>query len=148
MKQTAYGDATVRQVMDMRIGVRYSENYADPKAEVFDYARAGGLLPAGPDYKGPKTFYEFLQTVQKEGEHGQAFAYKTVNAEVLAWIIKRQLGHPNDDGVDGLEPDATKYARQAAGALAHHLNGIRATGIECAIMCRSEPLHRIPARLR
>jgi CubicO group peptidase (beta-lactamase class C family) len=92
MKQTAYGDATVRQVMDMRIGVRYSENYADPKAEVFDYARAGGLLPAGPDYKGPKTFYEFLQTVQKEGEHGQAFAYKTVNAEVLAWIIKRASG--------------------------------------------------------
>ncbi|MEG1103145.1 MAG: serine hydrolase, partial [Comamonas sp.] len=38
MKNTAYGDATVRQVMDMTIGVKYSENYADPKAEVWDYA--------------------------------------------------------------------------------------------------------------
>jgi hypothetical protein len=27
---TAYGDATVRQVMVMTIGVQYSENYADP----------------------------------------------------------------------------------------------------------------------
>ncbi|MBN8980292.1 MAG: serine hydrolase, partial [Rhizobiales bacterium] len=41
LKDTAYGDATVRQVMDMTIGVKFSENYSDPKAEVFDYARAG-----------------------------------------------------------------------------------------------------------
>lgn len=92
MKNTAYGDATVRQVMDMTIGVKYSENYADPKAEVWDYARAGGMMPQGKDYTGPKSFYEFLQTLQKEGEHGQGFAYKTVNAEVLAWIVRRASG--------------------------------------------------------
>ena len=45
LKDTAYGDATVRQVMDMTIGVKFS-NYSDPKAEVFDYARAGGMAPA------------------------------------------------------------------------------------------------------
>ena len=89
MKDTAYGDATVRQVMDMTIGVKYSENYADPKAEIWDYARAGGLLAQGPGYAGPKSFYEFLRTLQKEGPHGEAFAYKTVNAEVLAWILRR-----------------------------------------------------------
>jgi CubicO group peptidase (beta-lactamase class C family) len=88
MKDTAYGDATVRQVMDMTIGVKYSENYADPKAEIWDYARAGGLLAQG-GYAGPKSFYEFLRTLQKEGPHGEAFAYKTVNAEVLAWILRR-----------------------------------------------------------
>ncbi|MBN8980450.1 MAG: serine hydrolase, partial [Rhizobiales bacterium] len=89
LKDTAYGDATVRQVMDMTIGVKFSENYSDPKAEVFDYARAGGMVPARPDYAGPKTFFEFLVTLQKEGNHGDAFAYKTSNAEVLAWIVKR-----------------------------------------------------------
>jgi len=92
LKDTAYGDATVRQVMDMTIGVQYSENYADPKAEVWDYARAGGLLPVAPGYQGPRTFYDFLVKLKKEGEHGQAFAYKTVNAEVLAWIVKRASG--------------------------------------------------------
>jgi hypothetical protein len=30
MKNTAYGDATVRQVMDMTIGAKFSEDYADP----------------------------------------------------------------------------------------------------------------------
>lgn len=92
LKNTAYGDATVRQVMDMTIGVKYSENYTDPKAEVFDYARAGGMMPQPPGYSGPKTFFDFLGTLQKEGEHDAAFAYKTSNAEVLAWIVKRAAG--------------------------------------------------------
>ncbi len=97
LKDTAYGDATVRQVMDMTIGVQYSENYADPKAEVWDYARSGGLLPTAATYDGPKTFYDFLVKLKKEGKHDEAFAYKTVNAEVLAWILKRATGQNLSD---------------------------------------------------
>lgn len=92
LKETAYGDATVRQVMDMTIGVRYSENYADPKAEIWAYAAAVGMAPIGLDYKGPRTAYDFLVGLQKEGEHDQAFAYKTANTEVLAWILRRVSG--------------------------------------------------------
>jgi len=92
LKDSAYADATVRDVMDMTIGVRYSENYADPKAEIWDYARAGGLLPVAANYDGPRTYYDFLVKLQKEGEHGVAFAYKTVNAEVLGWIVRRASG--------------------------------------------------------
>ena len=92
LKGTAYDDATVRQVMDMLIGVKFSEIYADPKAEVWDYARAGGMFPQPPDYHGPKTFYDFLVKLKKEGAHGEAFSYKTANAEVPAWIIKRASG--------------------------------------------------------
>lgn len=97
LKDTAYGDAAVRQVMDMTIGVQYSENYADPKAEVWDYARSGGLLPTAATYDGPKTFYDFLVKLKKEGKHDEAFAYKTVNAEVLAWIVKRATGQNLSD---------------------------------------------------
>jgi len=92
LKNTAYGDATVRQVMDMTIGVKFSEVYSDPKAEVWDYARAGGMLPSAPTYQGPRTFYDFLVLLKKEGKHDEAFAYKTCNAEVLAWIVKRASG--------------------------------------------------------
>lgn len=97
LKESAYGDATVRQVMDMTIAVQYSETYADPKAEVWDYARAGGLLPSAPGYDGPKTFYDFLVKLKKEGNHDDAFAYKTVNAEVLGWIIRRAAGKSLSD---------------------------------------------------
>ncbi len=89
---TAYADATVRQVMDMTIGVRYSEAYADPTADIWNYARAGGMRARPADYAGPSSFYEYLVTLKKEGEHGIAFTYKTVNSEVLAWIVKRVAG--------------------------------------------------------
>jgi len=92
LKDSAYGDATVRQVMDMTIGVKFSEDYSDPNAEVFAYARAGGLAPTPPNYQGSRTFYDFLVTLKKDGEHGQAFKYQTSNAEILAWIIKRASG--------------------------------------------------------
>ena len=92
LKNTAFGDATVRQLLDMRTGLKYSENYADPKAEIWDHVRAGGVLPRPPGYQGPQTFYEFLQTVQKEGEHGGNFAYKTVNSDALGWVIRRVTG--------------------------------------------------------
>jgi CubicO group peptidase (beta-lactamase class C family) len=92
MRGTAYEDATLRQVLDMQIGVEYSELYADPKAHIWDYARAGGLRPRGPDYTGPGNFYDYLRTLRKEGAHGAAFVYKTVNTEVLCWVMKRVTG--------------------------------------------------------
>lgn len=92
LKDSAFGDATVRQVMDMRTGLQYSEKYADPKAEVWAHVRAGGVVARPPGYDGPKSFYEFLQSVKHEGEHGGAFAYKTVNSDALGWIIRRVTG--------------------------------------------------------
>jgi CubicO group peptidase (beta-lactamase class C family) len=45
-----------------------------------------------PDYKGPVGYYVFLKTVRKEGEHGTGFSYKTVNTDVLGWIVRRVTG--------------------------------------------------------
>ena len=92
LKDSAFGDATIRQVLDMRTGLKYSENYLDPNAEIWQHTRAGGVLPRPPGYQGPQTFYEFLQTVKKEGEHGGTFAYKTVNSDALGWVIRRATG--------------------------------------------------------
>jgi CubicO group peptidase (beta-lactamase class C family) len=89
---SAYADATLRQVLDMQVGVLYSELYADPKAEVWDYARAGRFRARPPGYAGPDHFYAFLTALRKAGEHGAAFAYKTVNTEVLCWIMERVTG--------------------------------------------------------
>lgn len=94
MKGTAYEDATLRQLMDMQIGVAYSEAYADPNAQIWDYSRAGGLRPRPAGYGGPQSFYEYLQTLRPEGRHGEAFAYKTVNTELMCWVMKRVSGIP------------------------------------------------------
>ena len=80
---SAFGDATVREVMDMTTGLQYSEVYTDPQAEIWSHARAGGLIARPPGYQGPDNFYEFLQTVEKQGAHGAHFSYKTVNTDAL-----------------------------------------------------------------
>ena len=92
LKASAFGDATVRQVMDMTTALDYSEDYADPNAEVWTYAKAGSPLPPPAGYTGPRSYFDYLQTVKKKGEHGAAFGYKTVNADTLGWLIARSTG--------------------------------------------------------
>ena len=89
---SAFGDATVRQVLDMTTALRFSEDYANPDAEVWAHARAGNPLPKPPGYTGPRSYFDYIQTVAKQGNHGVAFSYKTVNTDVLGWIVARVTG--------------------------------------------------------
>lgn len=92
VSRSAFGNATVRQVMDMTTGVKYSEDYADPKADVWTYSAAASPLPKPEGYTGPDGYWEYLQQVQPAGKHGEAFHYKTINSDMLGWIISRVSG--------------------------------------------------------
>ncbi|MEM8929655.1 MAG: serine hydrolase [Acidobacteriota bacterium] len=89
---SAFGNATVRQVMDMTTGLAYSEDYSNPNADIWIYSAAASPLPKAEGYQGPNGYFEYLQTVRPEGEHGHAFAYKTINTDALGWIISRVSG--------------------------------------------------------
>jgi CubicO group peptidase (beta-lactamase class C family) len=89
---SAFATATVRQVMDMTTGVKYSENYADPKADIWLYSAAASPLPKPEGYRGPDGYWQYLQQVQPEGKHGDRFHYKTINSDMLGWIISRVSG--------------------------------------------------------
>ena len=89
---SAFASATVREVMDMTTGVRYSEDYANPEADIWLYSRAASPLPKPENYSGPDGYWEYLQQVEPEGEHGEAFHYKTINSDMLGWIISRVSG--------------------------------------------------------
>lgn len=90
--KSAFGNATVRQVMDMTTALDYSEDYSDPEADVWIYAAAANPLPKSADYRGPRGYYEFLRTVEGEGEHGKVFGYRTINTDALGWIVSRVTG--------------------------------------------------------
>lgn len=92
LANSAFGSATVRQVMDMTTALEYSEDYADPKADIWIYSAAANPLPKPKDYKGPVGYFEYLQTVKKDGTHGEAFGYKTINTDTLGWVISRVSG--------------------------------------------------------
>ena len=113
LKNSAYGDATVREVMDMTTALKYSEDYANPKSDIWDFSAAGNPLPKPKGYKGPEGYYQYLETVKKEGQHGIAFGYKTVNADALGWIISKATDKSVNDLLSemiwskiGMEQDA------------------------------------------
>ena len=92
LADSAFGNATVRHVMDMTTGLAYSEDYSNPNADIWVYSRAASPLPKPAGYDGPDGYFEYLETVQPEGKHGDAFHYKTINTDALGWIVSRVTG--------------------------------------------------------
>ncbi|MFD0850012.1 serine hydrolase domain-containing protein [Sphingosinicella xenopeptidilytica] len=94
LKDSGFGDATVRQVMDMTTGLDFTEKYGDPNSSFAGYVAAIGAGPRPADYAGPNGDYAYLATVKKAGAHGEGFTYRTVNTDVLGWIVSRVGGKP------------------------------------------------------
>ena len=92
LKGSAFEDATVRQVLDMTTALQYSEDYSNPKAEIWAFSAAGNPFPKPKGYKGPNNYYEYLVTIEKQGNHGEVFGYKTVNTDLAGWLISRVTG--------------------------------------------------------
>jgi CubicO group peptidase (beta-lactamase class C family) len=92
LASSGYADATIRQLLDMTTALQYVEDYTDQNSSVWQFSRAGGFRPRPPGYQGPESFYAFIRTVAKEGSHGERFAYKTVNTDTLAWVLRRVTG--------------------------------------------------------
>jgi CubicO group peptidase (beta-lactamase class C family) len=92
LRGSAWGEATVRQALDMTVAANYKEDFADPASGIWQYIRAGGLQPAPAGYSGARNLAELLPRVAAQGTHGEAFRYKTVDTEVLGWLIQRVTG--------------------------------------------------------
>ncbi len=92
LKASAFGDARVHEAMDMTTGLQYTEVYTDKNSDVWGLRRANGMAPIEPGYEGATNIFDFLCAQKKSGEHGKAFAYKTVNSDVLAFICRRASG--------------------------------------------------------
>ncbi|MEZ5908537.1 MAG: serine hydrolase [Hyphomicrobiaceae bacterium] len=88
---SGYADATVRQVMDMTTAIAYTEVYTDPASDVWAMRRANGTAPPLPGAE-PTSLLDYLTTRRKQGEHDRVFAYRTVNTDVLGWIVRRVSG--------------------------------------------------------
>ena len=65
---SGFRGATVQQVLDMTTAIKYSEDYNDPKAEIWEFSNAGNVYHSEKT-KGPKSYYEYLPTVERlEGQ--------------------------------------------------------------------------------
>ncbi|HAT4519962.1 TPA: serine hydrolase [Serratia marcescens] len=137
LKNSAYGDATVGQVLDMTIGIKYSEDYTDPNAEISTYTRILGLAPELKNDHEPKTIRQFLATLKKQGEHGDKFHYVTPNTDVVCWLSERASGEPFEKLFSdrvwskiGMSRDA--YVLVDQGGTASCGGGLNATALDLA----------------
>ena len=89
---SAYGDALVRHLLDMQVGIDYSEDYEDPDSDV---ERAGPALRGSGRRAPPGTLGRATSTrrrTRKRGPHGEGFEYVSLNVNVLAWVLERATG--------------------------------------------------------
>ena len=88
---SAYGDATLRHLLDMTVGIRYTDDLDDPSYEGARLCRLEGVQPSlAPDEPG--SAYDFATTTIGEGGHGRAFHYVSLNTLVLGWAMERATG--------------------------------------------------------
>src|SRR5690606_34539489 len=89
---SAYGDATVRNLLDMTVSIRFVEDYLDPTGDVARYRVAMDWNPPGAfAYQGG--LHDFLPTLPKgEAAHGERFHYVSPNSDLLGWVLERAGG--------------------------------------------------------
>jgi CubicO group peptidase (beta-lactamase class C family) len=89
--ESGYAGATVRNLLDMRSGIHFSEDYLDPMAEVRVLEQSFGWAPRrSPDV--PATLRGFLRGLRQERPHGGAFDYRSCETDVLGWVIEAATG--------------------------------------------------------
>src|SRR3984957_645079 len=87
---SGYAGATVRDVLDMRSGVRFLEEYANPRSDI--RRLDGGIGWDGRDAGEPRGLYRFLATLAAEAPHGSRFLYRSAESDVLGWVCERASG--------------------------------------------------------
>jgi CubicO group peptidase (beta-lactamase class C family) len=93
LADSGYTGATVRHLLDMRTGIRFSEDYLDSSAEVRLLDISVGWAP--DDGTGtPGTLKEFLATLRAERPHGGPFEYRSADTDVLGWVCEVAGGKP------------------------------------------------------
>ncbi|MBN9610094.1 MAG: serine hydrolase [Actinobacteria bacterium] len=87
---SGYSGATVRDLLDMRTGVAFNEDYTDPDADVRVVEEHIGWRPSS--HGEPRGLYEFLRSLSSGGSHGGPFTYRSADTDMLGWVCERAAG--------------------------------------------------------
>jgi CubicO group peptidase (beta-lactamase class C family) len=83
LKGSAYDGVTVRQLLTMTSGVKWNEDYADPKSDVNQFA----LGEPGPDGENPIVAY--MKKLPREAPPGTKWVYKTGESDLMGVLLAR-----------------------------------------------------------
>ena len=130
-----YEGATIRNLLDMRSGIAFAEEYLNPDAEVRLLEHAANWRP----YRAglPTSTYDFLHRLPAAGPHGGGFRYRSCETDILGWVCERAGGTDMATLLStlvwrklGMENDA--YIAVDAAGNAVHDGGLNATARDIA----------------
>ncbi len=91
LRGTSFEGATVQDLLDMRAGTRFDEDYDNPAADVRTYERVYLWRPDDGQPR-PQGALGYFATLANDGPHGGPFRYRSILTDVLAWVIERAAG--------------------------------------------------------
>ena len=92
LEASAFAGATVRDALDMRVGLAFDENYLATGGPIIQY-RKSHLWDPVPVGEAPTDMRSFLVTLrERDGEHDGRFHYVSPNTDLLGWVLERATG--------------------------------------------------------
>ena len=89
---TAYAGATVRDLLDMRAGIFFDEDYLATSGPIIEYRKAQNWDPLAPGEQPSDLRSFFRSLIKKDGAHKGRFHYVSPNTDLLGWLIERATG--------------------------------------------------------
>ena len=92
LRGSAFQGASVRQLLDMRVGLGFDEDYLATSGPIVQYRKATNWNPLNPG-ETATDLRAFLPTLDTTcGPHGGPFNYVSPCTDLLGWIIERASG--------------------------------------------------------
>jgi CubicO group peptidase (beta-lactamase class C family) len=87
LKGSAYEGVTVRQMLMMSSGLKWNEDYTDPKSDV---AQAGGSVTE----PGVNPMVSYLRKLPRANPPGTKFNYNTGETDLVGVLVSKAVGEP------------------------------------------------------
>src|SRR5688572_10444790 len=91
VRDTAYRGASVRDLLDMRAGIVWDENYLATSGPIVDYRKSTGWNPLA-DGEAASDLHSFYASLTQTSPHGGPVHYVSPNTDLLGWVIERVTG--------------------------------------------------------
>ena len=106
---SGFAGASLQQLLDMQIAIDFEENYEASSGKFIEYRTSTGWHPCALD-QIDVNLHDFLCSLSASGaNHGETFAYKSPNSDLLGWILERASG-------ESLSALLSRYLWQPMGA--------------------------------
>lgn len=92
VKDSAFGGATLQDLLDMRCAVDFDENYLTTSGAMGRYRKAQQWDPSSPGEDSGDLRAFFPTLTGRTGPHGGRFHYMSPTPDLLGWAIERATG--------------------------------------------------------